>query len=272
MLNKTITLRNALMTANLDTVCKLINKKDGRNIAACDRPSMKQTVDAYTNVIDELLSKPHTRAYSMLWLVQESIDPFDKKKYADVCFLNPKYVAPTKGLKPWGGKNPPKGHYNCNANKYNRTFASGWTSWSKIIDTPIINEIGYSLNKLVAEILWEITFYGWTEAKVDANISFIEDRCKEAKKEIKAGKYIEISPKKKNGFKVVIPNSISQQIVDIMGKLPKKNKLAEAKKCNTCVGYGLWAIGDASPVGPMDSHDGVPTKPCPECGADGSRK
>lgn len=38
-------------------------------------------------------------------------------------------------------------------------------------------------------------------------------------------------------------------------------------KCSTCYGYGLWAIGDPSPMGPMDSRS-MPTIPCPECKAD----
>lgn len=42
-----------------------------------------------------------------------------------------------------------------------------------------------------------------------------------------------------------------------------------AKKCKSCYGFGLWAIGDPSPVGPIDASDGVPTKECPECGAGG---
>ena len=40
-------------------------------------------------------------------------------------------------------------------------------------------------------------------------------------------------------------------------------------KCGTCVGYGLWAIGDASPMGRLDSV-GCPSKSCPECGKGGS--
>jgi hypothetical protein len=39
------------------------------------------------------------------------------------------------------------------------------------------------------------------------------------------------------------------------------------QKCKTCYGYGIWAWGDPVGVGPMDAHDGVPTLPCPECGA-----
>lgn len=41
------------------------------------------------------------------------------------------------------------------------------------------------------------------------------------------------------------------------------------KKCNTCYGYGLWAVGDPCPMGPMDFSDGCPSKECPECGMGG---
>ncbi len=65
-----------------------------------------------------------------------------------------------------------------------------------------------------------------------------------------------------------------------MLKVPKKNTkikdpyaaLRKARSnCKTCWGYGLWAVGDACPMGPMDFSDGSPTKKCPECGA-GSRR
>jgi hypothetical protein len=39
------------------------------------------------------------------------------------------------------------------------------------------------------------------------------------------------------------------------------------KSCQTCFGYGLWAVGDPVPMGVMDAMDGLPTIPCPECGA-----
>jgi len=38
------------------------------------------------------------------------------------------------------------------------------------------------------------------------------------------------------------------------------------KKCKTCVGYGLWGIGEPSPMGKRDSYI-MPAKKCPECGA-----
>jgi hypothetical protein len=223
-----MTLREAIMASDLNKVYAEINEKDSRNVALCDRPSMEKTVSAYTNVIKELLSKPRIKAYSMPWLIKETLDPIDKIKYADVCFLNPKYVEPTKGLKPWGctkkNPKPPKGHYDCNANKHSKHFAAGWTPWSKIIDNPIINEGNYSLERVVAEILWEITFYGWTEDIAKKSVSNLKKRLESALKEIKDGKCIELPAKKKGGYKIVIPDSVSGQIIDIVNKESKKNK------------------------------------------------
>ena len=217
-----MTFRELLASVDLAKVYKYINKKDSKSIVACDRPSMERTIDSYTRVVNELMQKPKARKYSMSIFVQESTDFFDKKKYADVCFLNPKYIAPPKGLKPWGGKNPPKGYYNVNDNKYSRIFATGWTPWSKIIDTPVINDAGYPLEKLLAEILWELTFYGWTEKKVKVHVKEISEKIKKAHKEIEAGKCIELPPKKRGGYKIVIPDSVSQQIIDIANKPKRK--------------------------------------------------
>lgn len=253
-----MTLRQALMAVDLDEVYRLINKKDGGMEPKSKAPTLKQTVDAYTPVVQELLSKPRARKYSMPILVQEAVDFFDKHKYPDVCFLNPRYVKPPKGFKPWGGnKNLPPKHYNCNLNKYNRTFAMGFTPWSKIIDTPIVNDAKYPMEKVIAEILWELTFYGWTEEKCNDKSEEIKGCLDKAMKEIKEGKCIELPPKKKGGYKVVIPDCVSQQIMDIVNK---------KERCKTCWGYGLHALGDSCPMGRMDAEDGMPTIACPECG------
>ena len=88
------------------------------------------------------------------------------------------------------------------------------------------------------------------------------ERIKEAEADIKKGNCITLPSKKKGGLKVVIPDTVSKQIMDIVNKSAK----AEAK-CKTCLGYGMWGLGDATPMGPMDASDGMPTYPCPECGA-----
>jgi hypothetical protein len=219
--SKQITLRQALLTADLDEVYRLINVKDNGFEPVGKGPSLEQTREAYIGVVKELLNKPKVRAAKMPWLIQESTDPFDGRTYPDVCFLNRAYVAPKAGLKPWGctnGKKAPKGHYDCNAHKHQRTYAAGFTPWSKVIDTPIIIEADYDLEKVVCEILWEITFYGWTEELNNKNIDKLKKRLDEATKEIEEGKFVELPPKKDGGFKVIIPDSVSQDIINISNK------------------------------------------------------
>lgn len=207
-----MTLREALKTVDRPKVFRFIWEKDQRNICVCDRPSMEQTVASYTKVIEELLSKRKTKLYKMPWFVKWTKDPVSKNKFVEVLFLNPDYEAPAKGLKPWGGKNPPKGYYNCNADKHNEFFAAGWTPWSKIVDAEIMFRGNFPLEKLVAEILWELTFYGWTEKKMKSRVKEIENRIKEADEDFKKGRYIEIPSKKTDGYKIVIPDTVVKQL------------------------------------------------------------
>lgn len=220
-----MTLRETLMAVDLDKVYKFINKKDNEYVSKKDRPTLEQTIGAYKPVVKELLHKPRTKTYPLSWLVEECQNPGEDIKYIGVCFLNPKYVAPAKGLKPWGGKNPPKGYYNCNLNKHNRTFGVGFEPWSKIIDTPvIITAPECSLEEAVAEILWEMTFYGWSEESVISKSNQIKGKLKQAEKEIKEGKCITIPPNTKDGFTVVIPESVNNAIIDLVNKHKKKKK------------------------------------------------
>jgi hypothetical protein len=214
------TLRQLIADTAWDATFKYINKKDQKWAAKCDRPSLETTTESYRKVLEELTAKPKAKPYKMPIFVRMSKDFFNKTLYVDVCFLNPKYEAPAKGLKPWGGK-PPEGHYNCNLNKHSQYFAFGWTPWSKIIDTPV--ELHRSVKKLspeaiLGEILWELTFNGWSEEDAEKKGKEILSRCEEAKKDIKEGKFVELPPKKKGDFKVVIPDCVQQQIKDIMDK------------------------------------------------------
>jgi len=43
--------------------------------------------------------------------------------------------------------------------------------------------------------------------------------------------------------------------------------VSELSTCTTCYGYGFWATSYPSPMGPIDAEDGMPTQPCPTCGA-----
>ena len=261
-----MTLREALMLADHDTVYAIIHQRDSGNAAECDRPTLAAVVKNYGSVIKELLGKPKVKAYSMPFVVAHAVDPVDRTPFVDVYLRNRRYVEPLKGKEPWGGvrgKKIPRGKYNCNLSKYNLRYSLLGIRWSKLIDTPIETKFITSPEQIVANILWELTFDGWTEEKAAANMEILKERLKEATKEIKAGKCITLPPKKEGGMKIVIPDSVNKQIMDIINKPIKRNKIPNT--CNTCWGYGLWPDGTA-PMGSMDASDGMPTKACPECG------
>ena len=262
-----MTLRETLMMVDLDSVYAIIHKRDS-GYPECDRISLETVTSNYSRVVKELLGKPKVRAYHMPFVILNAVDPFDKTPYLDVYLRNKRYVEPPKNKEPWGGvrgKKIPKGKYDANLSKYNLRYSLMGVRWSKLIDSPIENEAGCSNEQVVATLLWELTFDGWTEEKAAKNTEFLKERLTEATEEVKAGKCITLPPKKKGGMKIVIPDSVNKQIMDIINKPVKKNKIPNT--CKTCSGYGLWACGNATPMGLMDASDNMPTKTCPECGA-----
>jgi hypothetical protein len=84
---------------------------------------------------------------------------------------------------------------------------------------------------------------------------------------------MKVNMKKKKDFGTKTLESMLKQVKSMSVKEYKK--LSEELKDfvgddnqDCCMGFGLWAIGDACPMGPMDASDGCPTIACPECGAD----
>ena len=220
-----MTFREAIMSSDLNEVYAIINKRDV-SLAAVDGepPTVEQTEFNYSRVVKELLSKPPVKAYSMPFLVTDQVDPFDKTPFIDVCLRNRKYVKPPKGAKPWGGvrgKKVPKGKYNCNLNKYNERFSIMGIRWSELIDTPIENKTKCSIEEVVSHILWELTFDGWTEEKAAEKTKFIMERIQEAEKDVHEGKCVTLPPTEKGGLSVVIPDSVNQQLMDIVNKMKK---------------------------------------------------
>lgn len=43
--------------------------------------------------------------------------------------------------------------------------------------------------------------------------------------------------------------------------------IKKVSSCKICKGFGLWAMGDALPMGAIDAMEGYYTVPCPSCGA-----
>ena len=202
------------LRAILDYLCKKDKKTIGSKVTKIS------TNLFYIPVIDELYALPRTKPNKMPILVQWTTDDLEEPpvKYVDVCLLNLKYKAPKEGLRPWGchkGKKPPKGHYDVNAEKHNQYFAFGFSSWSEIIDTPILDDTSLEPHEILAEILWELTFYGWTQKDVKKEMDKIEGSMEQAMKEIKEGKYVKLPKKTDKGFDVVIPESVMKQLKEL---------------------------------------------------------
>lgn len=220
-----MTLRELFNSVNLPKVYEHINTKDN-SYEGKEPVKIETTINSYSKVVKELTSNKKAKPYKYSILVDRIEDWYDKSLYFEVSLLNKRYVPPPVGLKPWGGgrgKSVPEGYYNCNNTKYNKKFAFGSVKWSEIIDTPIINNTDLSNDQLLGEILWELTFYGWTEAKIKKTWDTIGKRVKEAKREVKEGKYIELLPKKEGGTKIIIPESLIEKLEDIEGPIDFQN-------------------------------------------------
>ena len=197
-----LTLRQLIVTVEetddwKDKLFEYLYNKDNGYVGKTVK--FESTVKSYTHVIEELKKKKKTKPFKYSISVERKRDSIDEKFFIDVSLLNPDYVAPEKGLKPWGGKNPPKGYYNCNADKHNERFAFGYTSWSKLIDTTVtVWTDKLKWWEVLAEILWELTFNGFTEKDCEKFNSMLEKRLDESLKDIKSGNYRTFSPDELN--------------------------------------------------------------------------
>lgn len=97
--------------------------------------------DVYMNVLVELLNKPEFESHDRL-SVDERIDDLSDppEMYVDVHILKPDEDEP---------------------------WALDFVPWSTLIDLKIVNKLKLKPEELLAHILWEITFHGYSESKVD---------------------------------------------------------------------------------------------------------
>ena len=89
---------------------------------------------SYQKVMDELLEKPF--APNKEWKIEVRTE---ENKFDDVCWRNIEEQA---------------------------EYAIDLTPWSEIIDAQIQEPFNFNINETAAHILYEITFYGFTEDKV----------------------------------------------------------------------------------------------------------
>lgn len=120
----------------------------------------------------------------------------DEPEYViDIPMLNLDYEEPAEGLEPWGGENPPDGHYNCNENKYNKYFAIDFMPWGEIrhmdvmLDETLYEPEGRELipadhfnEGVLMYILYEITRMGMTQERIEEQKEELQHRIEEVDK------------------------------------------------------------------------------------------
>lgn len=57
------------------------------------------------------------------------------------------------------------------------TFAVDYIDWTRLIDLQIRDDIGLQAHDILAHILWEITFHGFTNSKVKQSRETLENLC-----------------------------------------------------------------------------------------------
>lgn len=158
------------------TLRQLISRAQGCrvfDILSLDLHDGKDVREEYEPVLEELLSRPPTPpGYPFLLSVSDmkELDP-ENEPYVSVSLLNPNFVEPPKGLDPHYSydESVPKGHYNANSNCFHPILGVTGSDWSSLIDATVwledekVLQLAPTLEHVVAHIVWEITFMGFTE-------------------------------------------------------------------------------------------------------------
>lgn len=131
-------------TGNLYKVCDIIYDKYYNQEWSEKEHDKDEVRDSYTKVVRELLELPECKPVDNTFndvykiCIREAIDDLDPEniiKYIDVCLYLP---------------------------KDEETYAIDTMSWAKLIDMYLDDTVGLPSREIVAHILWEITFYGFT--------------------------------------------------------------------------------------------------------------
>jgi len=106
---------------------------------------------SYTSVIAELLEKPNFESSDRL-VVEEKIDDLSE---------------------------PPEKFVNVHISNDDRTDsrATDFAQWSTLIDLEIDNKLKLKPELLLAHILWELTFYGYSEDKINEESKKLQELC-----------------------------------------------------------------------------------------------
>jgi len=175
----------------------LINKCTVEQIAECwqkihpdEEGDINKLIASLHVAIDDL---KNAGGADVAFRVERFDDAFNVgDSYINVSLINKNFVKePPSGLKHWGGNDSdehdcPEGYYNANWIGYYPSFGIG-RDWGGFINGEIVvDENASDLTELeiLTEILWEITFYGFSCQVVEKFWDTIDERMEECKAEI----------------------------------------------------------------------------------------
>jgi len=174
-----MTLKQLIKSVDLHAVYRYIFDKDKRLYPHEEKIELKKCGNAYARVITALLDKPD-QDHGMPILVRMEKQWEGEEEYINVGLINPNFEPPPEGALPWGGSDCPPGYYDCNQEKHSKYFAFGMGDWGKYVNSDVINEvIGLKDHELLGEILWELTFYGFSEQKQNEMLETLKERVAE---------------------------------------------------------------------------------------------
>lgn len=195
-----MTLRELITSTNISNVVKACAERQ-TNDAFVYRKDKTQTrkeyyqrhIAGYQQMVDALQKLPKSSAKYPIRIYTYS-DAEPGHTYTAVDLINPDYVAPAPNLKPYGlnkkGQKLPAGHYDGNDEKHIQYFGVGYvTKWKCLIDSEIVNQTALNNEQALAEILWELSWYGFTEQAQTQFRKKINAKLKTALKKVKTYKY-----------------------------------------------------------------------------------
>jgi len=175
--SQTKTFRSLLSQCNFDKVIDKLVIKFNTGISNNDDVHERDDVyEAFDTIRIQLLAKETIKSVYPI-VIHKVKDSFDEesKEYIDVSLKNQNYNPPPTNALPWGGngKDPiPEGFYDANDINAHEYLGFGDTSWVECVNAEVITECKVDIDTIVAEVLWELTFYGFEE---DSSANFMKE-------------------------------------------------------------------------------------------------
>ena len=220
-----LTYRQLLQRSNQDVLLDILTEKTKLDYKAQDVLSEKeivvkalQTAEAYKAVIAAVLAKPVNErpSYALILTLGQDFWEDRTEDYVKVSYYNSRVDWLPEGTR-----------YEQYMNNNCKYLGFGFDQWSffsdcdVVLDPLVVIKLGADnlLEKIAAEILWEQTFYGFTEEHLTSFVEVLKQRAED----ITNGKIETVKLKKKKGdkYEVHIPK-------DMLA--PEKKKRSNKKK------------------------------------------